>query len=113
VLAAMPAPPMPTQQEYVLALFAQRFGIELHVATCLSTHFHLVVTVPNEDVSELMHRIDMHLACALQVLRWAAQQLGSPIDPADVMRVARHRVPPSDAPGTRAERGSGCARSPT
>jgi REP element-mobilizing transposase RayT len=54
---------------YVLALFAKRFGVQLHVATVMSTHFHLVVTVPNEDVSELMHRIDMHLACALQVLR--------------------------------------------
>jgi hypothetical protein len=29
----------------------------------------LVVSVPNEDVSVLMHRIDMHLAKALQVLR--------------------------------------------
>ena len=67
---------------YVLALFAKRFDVELHVAVCMSTHFHLVVSVPNEDVSVLMHRIDTHLARALQVLRkfvsgvvWAPGQL--------------------------------------
>jgi REP element-mobilizing transposase RayT len=54
---------------YVLAFFANRFGIELHVATVMSTHFHLVLTVPNEDGSELIHRVDMHLARAIQILR--------------------------------------------
>jgi REP element-mobilizing transposase RayT len=67
---------------YVLALFAKRFGVELHVATVMSSHFHLVVTVPNENVSELMHRVDMHLARGIQILRrfvggvvWAPGQL--------------------------------------
>ena len=54
---------------WLLAVFAKRFGIEVHAATCLSTHFHLVVTVPNADVSDFMHRLDMHLAKAVQVLR--------------------------------------------
>lgn len=54
---------------WVLAVCAAQFGVEVHVATVMSTHFHLVVTVPNENVSEFMHRLDMRLARAAQVLR--------------------------------------------
>lgn len=67
---------------YVLAHFARRFAVEVHAVTVMSSHLHLVVSVPNEDVSVLMHRIDTHLARALQVLRkfvggvvWAPGQL--------------------------------------
>ena len=67
---------------WVLAVTAPVLGVEVHVATVMSTHFHLVVTVPDGNVSELMHRLDLRLAKALQVLRrfvkgvvWAPGQL--------------------------------------
>jgi putative transposase len=54
---------------WVLAVSAKQFGVLVHVAVCMSTHFHLVVTVPNENVSDFMHRLDLRLAKALGVLR--------------------------------------------
>ncbi|MCZ7681753.1 MAG: hypothetical protein M5U28_24350 [Sandaracinaceae bacterium] len=54
---------------WVLAVTAKQFGVLVHVAVCMSTHFHLVVTVPDENVSDFMHRLDLRLAKALQVLR--------------------------------------------
>ncbi|HJL17924.1 MAG TPA: hypothetical protein RMH99_19825 [Sandaracinaceae bacterium LLY-WYZ-13_1] len=67
---------------WLLAVCVEPFGIEVHAATCLSTHFHLVVTVPNAHVSDFLHRLDTHLARAVQVLRrfvggvvWAPGQL--------------------------------------
>ena len=67
---------------YLLALYAAKFGVTVHMATVMSTHFHLVVTVPHGNVSEFMHALDTHLACAIQVLRryavgvvWAPGQL--------------------------------------
>jgi len=39
------------------------------MVTVMSTHFHLVATVPNGDVSDFMHALDSHLARALPVLR--------------------------------------------
>ncbi|HEY8427542.1 MAG TPA: hypothetical protein VIL20_04175 [Sandaracinaceae bacterium] len=54
---------------WVLAVTAAQFDVDVHIATVLSTHFHLVVTVPNENVSDFMHRLDMRLARALQVYR--------------------------------------------
>src|SRR5687767_13058685 len=55
--------------KWVLAVTAAQFGVEVHVATCMSTHFHLVVTVPNSNVSEFMHRLNLRLSKSLQVLR--------------------------------------------
>ena len=67
---------------YLLAPCAARFGVTVHMATVMTTHFHLVVTVPHGNVSEFMHALDTHLACAIQVLRryvvgvvWAPWQL--------------------------------------
>ncbi len=54
---------------YLLAISAAEFDVEVHVATVMSTHFHLVVTVPDGNVSDFMHRLDMRMARALQVLR--------------------------------------------
>ena len=54
---------------WVLAVTAPALDVEVHVATVMSTHFHLVVTVPNENVSLFMERLDFRLAKALQVLR--------------------------------------------
>ena len=42
---------------YLLALCAAKFGVTVHMATVMSTHFHLVVTVPNGNVSEFMHAL--------------------------------------------------------
>ncbi len=77
--------PDPTFNElfrWVRAVTAAEFDVEVHAAVCMSTHFHLVVTVPNGDVSELMHRLDLRLAKSIQVLRryvrgvvWAPGQL--------------------------------------
>ena len=54
---------------YVLAHCAAKLGVTIHMVTVMSTHFHLVVTAPNGDVSDFMHALDTHLACAIQVLR--------------------------------------------
>ena len=54
---------------WCLAVAAEQFGIEVHVATVMSTHFHLVVTVANENVSDFMQALDVRLARAIQVLR--------------------------------------------
>ncbi len=51
------------------AVSAKQFDVEVHVATVMSTHFHLVVTVPDENVSDFMHRLDLRLARAIQALR--------------------------------------------
>lgn len=66
----------------MLSITAAAFDVEIHAAVVMSTHFHLVVRVPNQDVSELMHRLDLRLAKAAQVLRrfargvvWAPGQL--------------------------------------
>ncbi|MGE0788101.1 MAG: transposase [Sandaracinaceae bacterium] len=54
---------------WVLALTANQLGIQVHVATCMSTHFHLVVTAPEANVSEFMESLDFRLAKSIQVLR--------------------------------------------
>jgi putative transposase len=40
---------------WLLAVIAERHGVVVHVATVMSTHYHLVVTVPDENVSEFAH----------------------------------------------------------
>ena len=67
---------------WLLAICAAMFDIEVHAVCCLSTHFHLVITVPHGNVSQFMHQLDTHLAKAVQVLRrfvggvvWAPGQL--------------------------------------
>ena len=67
---------------WVLAVTARQFDVAIHVAVVMSTHFHLVVTVPDANVSEFMHRLDLRLAKSIQVLRkfvkgvvWAPGQL--------------------------------------
>ena len=64
-----PDPTFNAMFTWLLAVCAKRFGVEVHVAVCLSTHFHLVVTVPNADVSAFMHLFDTQLAKGVQVLR--------------------------------------------
>ncbi|MGE0791871.1 MAG: transposase [Sandaracinaceae bacterium] len=54
---------------WVLAVTANKLGIEVHAVCCMSTHFHLVVTAREANVSELMERLDFRLAKAIQVLR--------------------------------------------
>jgi putative transposase len=54
---------------WCLATAAAQFEVEVHVAVCMSTHYHLVVTVPNENVSELMHAMNLRMAQGLKVLR--------------------------------------------
>ena len=54
---------------WLVAICAERTGVEVHIATVMSTHFHLVVHAPHENVSVFMHLLDMHMACALQVYR--------------------------------------------
>lgn len=39
------------------------------MATVMSTHFHLIVHAPREDLTSFMHLLDMHMAWALQVYR--------------------------------------------
>jgi hypothetical protein len=54
---------------WALAVTAAECRIEVHVATVMSTHFHLVVTAPYENVSRFMQLLDARLANALKVLR--------------------------------------------
>jgi REP element-mobilizing transposase RayT len=50
---------------YVLAVAAQRHGIEVHAFCCLSNHFHLIVTDPDGKLPEFMHLVDCLLARSL------------------------------------------------
>jgi putative transposase len=68
---------------YILAVACGVFGIELHAVTCMSTHYHLVVTVPHGNISEAMWLMNLYLAKSIQVLRrfvhgvvWAPGKLG-------------------------------------
>jgi putative transposase len=54
---------------WVLAIVSKRHGVVVHVATVMSTHYPLVVSVPDENVSEFAHDLNMLLANALRVLR--------------------------------------------
>ncbi len=54
---------------WVLAVTAAQCRVEVHVATVMSSHFHLVVTAPYENVSRFMQLLDCRLANALEVLR--------------------------------------------
>lgn len=54
---------------WLLGLFLPRFGVELHAATVMSTHYHLVVTASEQRLSDLMERLNATLAKAVNVLR--------------------------------------------
>ena len=57
---------------YYLALFAQRHGVKIHVMVVMSTHFHMVASVPDENVSEFMHDLDLLLSIDVKRLRTRA-----------------------------------------
>lgn len=54
---------------WLFAVTAAQCRIEVHVATVMSSHFHLVVTAPYENVSRFMQLFDCRMANALKVLR--------------------------------------------
>lgn len=54
---------------YFLALFARRHGVEVHVMVVMSTHFHMVASVPDENVSDFMHDLDLLLSIEVKRLR--------------------------------------------
>lgn len=67
---------------WTLAVVAKRHAVIVHVAVVMSTHYHLVVTVPNGNVCAFMHDLNLLLANAIAVLRkyvsgvvWAPGQL--------------------------------------
>jgi REP element-mobilizing transposase RayT len=64
-----PAPIFNALFVWALAVTARECRIDVHVATVMSTHFHLVVTAPYEHVSRFMQLLDARLANALKVLR--------------------------------------------
>jgi putative transposase len=59
---------------YLLALAAQRFGIEIHAYCVLSNHYHLVVTDRGARLPEFQQFLDALVARALNALlgRWEA-----------------------------------------
>ena len=59
---------------FCLAHAAKEHGIEVHVATCLSNHFHLVVTDVEARLPAFMHWLDLHMAKCVNAYRgrWGA-----------------------------------------
>ena len=54
---------------YVLTHRLNRHGIELHAVVVMSDHYHLVISVPDENVSDLMRELNETLSKAIKVLR--------------------------------------------
>lgn len=54
---------------WLLSVMAARFGIQVHVAVVMSTHYHLVVTDPHGRVSKFAHGLNVCLSKAIKVLR--------------------------------------------
>jgi REP element-mobilizing transposase RayT len=50
---------------YLLAVASERHGVRIHAFSCLSTHFHLVVSDPEGTLPAFMHLLDGFLARAL------------------------------------------------
>lgn len=56
---------------WLLATLAPMFGVEVHAMTVMSSHFHAVVSVEDQRISELFGVFDALLAKAVNVLRKA------------------------------------------
>ena len=54
---------------YLFALMADRFGMQVHEALCMSNHFHVLMTDVEGRLPEFMHDLDMLLARSLNALR--------------------------------------------
>ena len=54
---------------YFLAHYAEVHGARIHAVVVMSTHFHMVVTIPDENVSDLMHDLDLLLSIEVKRLR--------------------------------------------
>ena len=59
--------------KYMLAHYAKRHGVQVHVFVVMSTHFHLVVSVEDGNVSDFMHDLDLLLSKEVKALRSAAR----------------------------------------
>ena len=68
---------------WLLAVVANGLGIEIHAATVMSTHMHLVISARDQHASLMMERLNGVLAKAVNVLRkyergilWPPGELG-------------------------------------
>ena len=68
---------------WLFATLAPLFGLELNALTVMSSHFHAVVTVEDQRISDFFRDFDSFLAKAVNVLRrarrgivWAPGELG-------------------------------------
>jgi REP element-mobilizing transposase RayT len=59
---------------FCLAHAAKEHGVAVHVATCLSNHFHLVVTDTEARLPDFMYGLDLHMAKCVNAYRgrWGA-----------------------------------------
>ncbi len=56
---------------FLLAVLAPLFDVEIHAATVLSSHFHLVVSVEDQRISDFFRDFNSFLAKGVNVLRRA------------------------------------------
>ncbi len=56
---------------WLFCVLAPRFGVEVHAATVLSTHYHVVISVADQRISDFFQHFNARLAGALNVLRRA------------------------------------------
>ncbi len=54
---------------YCLAYAARETGLAVHAFTCLSNHYHVVVTDPEDDIPRFAHRLNSLLARCLNAMR--------------------------------------------
>ncbi len=68
---------------YCLAYAAGRYGIEVHAFCVMSSHYHLVVTDPEETLPRFMHWLDLFLAKCVNVMfgRWESVWTGGSYTP--------------------------------
>ncbi|MEZ4340693.1 MAG: transposase [Sandaracinaceae bacterium] len=78
-----PDEPLTALVTWLLATLAPMFGVEVHAFTVMSSHFHAVVSVEDQRISELFCLFDALLAKSVNVLRrarrgivWAPGELG-------------------------------------
>ena len=64
-----PDRPLSSVFQYMLAHYAKRHGVDVHLVVVMSTHFHMVVSVEGGNVSDFMHDLDLLLSKELKRLR--------------------------------------------
>jgi putative transposase len=82
--------------QYLFAVAAERFGMRVHEALCMSNHFHVLMTDVEGRLPDFMHFLDSLLARSLNALRGTSgsvfeKEYGLSVDTGDE-KVLAHAV---------------------